>query len=81
MRQQRTERDVLVMARSRMSSSALGALSQSTRLAVGNSLPMMGVTSKDSYESRDPDNCSGVVLFSFELMLIGVSSRAEGDML
>jgi hypothetical protein len=37
------------MAKSRMSSSALGALSQSTSLAVGNSRPMQGVRSFDSY--------------------------------
>lgn len=38
----------LVMARSRISSSESGASSHSTRLAVGNSRPMAGVTSKCS---------------------------------
>lgn len=48
-------RGLLVMAKSLMSSSALGALSHSTSLAVGNSRPMTGVTSKDSYASSTPD--------------------------
>ena len=49
----------LVMAKSRINSSALGALSHSTRLALGNSRPMMGVTSKCSYWSRIPESLRG----------------------
>jgi len=59
-RKKTTPRCEMVMARSRSSSSELGALSQSTSLASGNSRPMTGVTSKDRCGSRTPDNWSGL---------------------
>lgn len=47
------------IARSRRRSSAFGALIQSASLAVGNSVPMMGVTSSLSYWSMAPVRRSG----------------------
>ena len=49
----------LVMAKSLISSSELGALSHSASLASGNSLPMTGVTSKDLNSLRTPLSCNG----------------------
>lgn len=49
----------LRIARSRSKSSAFGALIQSVSLAVGNSVPMMGVTSSLSYWSMAPVRRSG----------------------
>jgi len=67
------------MARSRISSSELGASSHSVRLAVGNSRPMMGVTSNDSYESRAPESLRGSR--ESPLVTTGAStSIAEGAM-
>ncbi len=51
--------DLLVMARSRISSSELGARSHSARSASTNSRPMVGVTSNDSYLSRAPESLRG----------------------
>lgn len=48
-----------MIARSLRSSSEFGALSHSTKLAVGNSRPMTGVESNDSYPSRAPDSLKG----------------------
>lgn len=53
------ERAILVIARSRMSSSELGALSHSFKLASGNSFPITGVTSNDLNWSRAPLSCNG----------------------
>lgn len=69
--------DSLVMAKSRRSSSELGASSHSTSFAVGNSRPMTGVTSKDSYELSTPVCLKGWYLRP--LLLTGTSlSTAEG---
>lgn len=85
---------LLVMARSLISSSELGALNQSTRFAVGNSRPMTGVVSNHSYWSKTPVVLRGslcskagaglVVGMEAALDRIGVSmgvvSTAEGAM-
>lgn len=80
---------LLVIARSLSSSSELGALSHSTRLALGNSRPMTGVESKDSYASRTPvvfrgSLCSmGSVEAALDLTgaSTGVVSTADGAIL
>lgn len=72
--------DILVMARSRRRSSALGALSQSTRFALGNSRPMTGVTSKDSWASRAPESMSGLRRGG-TMSAMGEDSIAEGAIL
>lgn len=46
-------------ARSRSKASELGLCSHSFRLALGNSRPMTGVTSKDSKDSREPLSFKG----------------------
>lgn len=69
--------DVLVTARSRRSSSELGALSHSTRFAFGNSRPMMGVTSKDSKLSRLPLARMG---FAEGIDLVWMGSWTAGSM-
>lgn len=51
--------NILVRARSARSLSALGEFIQSTRLACGNSLPITGVRSNDSYWSREPFEING----------------------
>lgn len=51
--------NVLVIAKSLKSSSAFGARSHSFKLALVNSLPMIGVTSKESNSSRTPDSFNG----------------------
>lgn len=64
---------VLVMARSRISSSELGALSQSTRSAVGYSRPSAGVTSKYSWLSRTPESFRGSRRWGLDTLGISVS--------
>ena len=51
-----------MIAKSRISSSELGALSHSAKSASGNSLPMTGVTSKDLNCSRIPSSFNGSLL-------------------
>ena len=53
------------MAMSRINSSELEASSASFRLRVGYSLPMTGVTSKDSYASRAPLSFNGASFWDF----------------
>jgi hypothetical protein len=51
---EKTERCLLVIARSRIRSSEFGARNHSFRLTSTNSRPMIGVTSNDLYVSRTP---------------------------
>jgi hypothetical protein len=72
---------LLLIARSRISSSALGALSHSTRSTLGNSVPMTGVTSSCSNLSKEPEDFSGPVFdlrVLAEMLISG--SIAEGAM-
>ena len=71
---------LLVIARSRIKSSELGASSHSTRFALGNSRPMTGVTSKNSYSLSAPEALYGPVVpagLSTLLTTIGVSLGAS----
>jgi len=52
-------KDILLIARSLSSSSALSALMSSTKLTSGYSVPMTGVTSMEVYLSRVPVDLSG----------------------
>lgn len=58
-------RDEPVMARSRSRSSEFGACSHSVKSTFSNSVPMMGVRSKDWYFSRDLPSFSGLRAFSW----------------
>lgn len=84
--------NILVIASSLSSSSALGARSQSTKWASGNSLPITGVTSKELNWSRIPVGLRGSIIKAFfpldcfSVPLTGVSvalrySVADGDMI
>lgn len=68
------------MARSRNKSSAFGELIQSVSCAVGNSVPITGVTSICSNWSNEPDALSGLRC-SLDGRDVGSTSIADGAIL
>ena len=64
-----SRQNVLMMPRSRMSSSELGALSQSARLTLANSVPMQGVQRVGLNLSRHPESSRGLGYVSAMLLV------------